>query len=150
MENADKVITAYSGLTIPQAIVLGIFLIVIVGVIAWLISSYGLTFKGLTIGGSKKILESSRHDSFLIEDLRIAIEKIDQSLAVDLKLLAKRNEAAKLKREEIKKQLTKKPEEKSAILITDAQGKEIPKVPAKVPDKMFYLKREDPCRFLIA
>ena len=30
MENADKVITAYSGLTIPQAIVLGIFLIVIV------------------------------------------------------------------------------------------------------------------------
>lgn len=90
MENADKVITAYSGLTIPQATVLGIFLIIIVGVIAWLISSYGLTFKGLTIGGSKKILESSRHDSFLIEDLRIAIEKIDQSLAVDLKLLAKR------------------------------------------------------------
>ena len=78
MENADKVITAYSGLTIPQATVLGIFLIIIVGVIAWLISSYGLTFKGLTIGGSKKILESSRHDSFLIEDLRIAIEKIDQ------------------------------------------------------------------------
>lgn len=90
MENADKVITAYSGLTIPQAIVLGIFLIVIVGVIAWLISSYGLAFKGLTIGGSKKILESSRHDSFLMEDLRVAIEKIDQSLAVDLKFLAKR------------------------------------------------------------
>lgn len=66
------------------------------------------------------------------------------------KLLAKRNEAAKLKQGEIKKQLTKKPEEKSAILIIDTQGKEIPKVPAKVPDKMFYFKREDPCRFLIA
>lgn len=66
------------------------------------------------------------------------------------KLLVKRNEAAKLKRGEIKKQLTKKPEEKSAILIIDTQGKEIPKVPAKVPDKMFYFKREDPCRFLIA
>lgn len=90
MENADKVITAYSGLTIPQAIVLGIFLIATVGVIAWLISSYGLTFKGLTIGGSKKILESSRHDSFLMEDLRVAIEKIDQSLAIELKFLAKR------------------------------------------------------------
>lgn len=66
------------------------------------------------------------------------------------KLLAKRNEAAKLKQGEIKKQLAKEPKEKSAILITDTQGKEIPKVPAKVPDKMFYLKREDPCRFLIA
>lgn len=90
MENADKMITAYSGLTIPQAIVLGIFLIVIVGVIAWLISSYGLTFKGLTIGGSKKILESSRHDSFLMKDLQVTIEKIDQSLAADLKFLVKR------------------------------------------------------------
>lgn len=66
------------------------------------------------------------------------------------KLLAKRSEAAKLKRGEIKKQLTKEPKEKSAILITDTQGKEIPKVPAKISDKMFYLKREDPCRFLIA
>lgn len=66
------------------------------------------------------------------------------------KLLAKRSEAAKLKQGEIKKQLTKEPKEKSAILITDTQGKEIPKVPAKVSDKMFYLKREDPCRFLIA
>lgn len=66
------------------------------------------------------------------------------------KLLAKRSEAAKLKRGEIKKQLAKEPKEKSAILITDTQGKEIPKVPAKVSDKMFYLKREDPCRFLIA
>ena len=66
------------------------------------------------------------------------------------KLLAKRNEAAKLNRGEIKKQLTKKPKEKSAILIADTQGKEIPKVPAKVSDKMFYFKREDPCRFLIA
>lgn len=66
------------------------------------------------------------------------------------KLLAKRNEAAKLKRGEIKKQLTKKLEEKSAILIIDTQGKEIPRVPARVPDKMFYFKREDPCRFLIA
>lgn len=90
MENADKVITAYSGLTIPQAVVLGIFLIVVVGVIAWLISSYGLTFKGLTIGGSKKILESSRHDSFVIDDLRSAIGKIDQSLVVDLRFLTKR------------------------------------------------------------
>lgn len=66
------------------------------------------------------------------------------------KLLAKRSEAAKLKRGEIKKQLAKEPKEKSAILITDTQGKEIPKVPAKISDKMFYLKREDPCRFLIA
>lgn len=66
------------------------------------------------------------------------------------KLLAKRNEAAKIKRGEIKKQLAKEPKEKSAILITDTQGKEIPKVLAKVSDKMFYLKREDPCRFLIA
>ena len=66
------------------------------------------------------------------------------------KLLAKRSEAAKIKRGEIKKQLAKEPKEKSAILITDTQGKEIPKVLAKVSDKMFYLKREDPCRFLIA
>lgn len=66
------------------------------------------------------------------------------------KLLAKRSEAAKLKRGEIKKQLAKEPKEKSATLITDTQGKEIPKVPAKISDKMFYLKREDPCRFLIA
>lgn len=90
MEHADKVIAAYSGLTIPQSIVLGTFLIVIVGVTAWLISSYGLTFKGLTIGGSKKILKSSRHDSFLMEELRVAIGKTDQGLIVELKFLAKR------------------------------------------------------------
>lgn len=58
-----------------------------------------------------------------------------------------RIEQAKLKQGEIKKQLTKKLEEKSAIC--DTQGKEISKIPAKVPDKMFYFKREDPCRFLI-
>lgn len=66
------------------------------------------------------------------------------------KLLAKRSEAAKIKRGEIKKQLAKEPKEKSAILITDTQGKETTKVPAKISDKMFYIKREDPCRFLIA
>lgn len=90
MDNADKVITAYSGLSIPQALVLGCFLILIVGIIAWLISSYGISFKGLTIGGSKRILDASRHDSFLKEDLRVAIDRIDQSLAVDLRFLSKR------------------------------------------------------------
>jgi len=90
MENADKVITAYSGLSIPQAIILGCLLVIVVGTVAWLVASYGISFKSLTIGGSKKVLDASRHDAFLKEDLRSAIDKIDQDLAVDLRFCAKR------------------------------------------------------------
>ena len=94
---ADKIISAYSGLSIPQAIILGCLLVLITGIAAWIISSYGISFKGLTIGGSKKILEASRHDVFLREDLRSSIDKIDQDLLVDLKFTIKRKKHTLIK-----------------------------------------------------
>lgn len=91
MEAAEKVIVAYSGLTVPQAVILGILLTLIVSLAVWLISNYGLTIKNFSIGGSKKLLDNSRHDSFLKEDLTQEVEALKQEFVVDLKFLTKRS-----------------------------------------------------------
>lgn len=94
---ADKILTAYSGLSIAQSLVLGSFIVIIVSVIVWLIANYGLTFKNFTIGGSKKILNASRHDSFLKDDLKAAIDRLDKNLMADIKTLIKKKKHELLK-----------------------------------------------------
>lgn len=54
------------------------------------------------------------------------------------------------KREEIRKLLSRRIQEEFAALLRDIEGKEMSRLPIRDFDKKFYVKREDPCRFLVA
>lgn len=62
----------------------------------------------------------------------------------------KRTEMARIEQEEIKKLLSKKILKDFAFLLKGMERRELSKAPIRGLDKKFYVKREDPCRFLIA
>lgn len=62
----------------------------------------------------------------------------------------KRNETARIEQEEIRKLLSKRIQEEFAALFREMEGKALYRVPIRDFDKKFYVKREDPCRFLVA
>ena len=97
MENLDKVLTAYGSISLDKLIILILAVIVLTSIIVWLIASHGITFKSLSIGGSKKILESSRNDILLKGKLEKELKDLDSIFFKTLRTVVERKKFEFLK-----------------------------------------------------
>lgn len=84
MTPVGEIISAYSGLTIQQSILLIVFILTVIAVIGYFLASYGIQTKWFTIGGGKRDQKQSRHDLNLKEQLKNKTDEIDREATNEL------------------------------------------------------------------
>lgn len=89
MSNVGEIISAYSGLTLQQSILLIVFVSGFLAVICYIIAAYGIQTKWFTIGGGKKDLNQSKHDMNVKERLKSQTDTIDKEATNELYDLAR-------------------------------------------------------------
>lgn len=89
MNTVSEIISAYSGLTIKQSMLLMAFIFASLAFLGWFISSYGIQTKWFTIGGQKKENNNIFHDTGLREEIKRKIDEIDADTINNLYDLAR-------------------------------------------------------------
>lgn len=89
MTPVGEIISAYSGLTIQQSILLIVFILTVIAIVGYFIASYGIQTKWFTIGGGKREARQSRHDLNLKEQLKNKTDAIDREAVNELYDLAR-------------------------------------------------------------
>lgn len=79
-----EIICAYSGLTLHQAVLLMAFIFAFLAFFAWIISSYGIQTKWITIGGQKRENQNIFSDQGTREELFRQINEIDNETVNNL------------------------------------------------------------------
>ena len=87
MNSVDEIITAYGGVSLDKLILASIVLVIVTAVFVWLIANYGISIKSFSIGGSKKILDSSRNDILLKDTLDNESSEMDYTFKQEIKSL---------------------------------------------------------------